>query len=84
MAEEKESKLDILKHELVPKHTILSKEEVEELRKKYKIDLYQLPYIKSSDPVARMIKAKPGDVVKILRKSPTAGDAVAYRYVLEG
>jgi len=84
LAEEKESKLDILKHELVPKHTILSKEEVEELRKKYKIDLYQLPYIKSSDPVARMIKAKPGDVVKILRKSPTAGDAVAYRYVLEG
>ena len=84
MAEEKEAKLDISKHELVPKHTIITKEEAEELRKKYKIELYQLPYIKSSDPVARMIDAKPGDVVKILRKSPTAGEAVAYRYVLEG
>jgi DNA-directed RNA polymerase subunit H len=84
LAEEKEAKLDILKHELVPKHTILTKEEAEELRKKYKIELYQLPYIKSSDPVVIMIDAKPGDVVKIIRKSPTAGEAVAYRYVLEG
>jgi len=84
LVEEKEAKLDILNHELVPKHSILTKEEAEELRKRYKIELYQLPYIKSSDPVAEIIGAKPGDVVKIIRKSPTAGEAVAYRYVLEG
>jgi len=84
LVEEKEAKLDFLNHELVPKHSILTKEEAEELRKRYKIELYQLPYIKSSDPVAEIIGAKPGDVVKIIRKSPTAGEAVAYRYVLEG
>lgn len=84
MAEEKEIKLDILKHELVPKHILLTKEEAEKLRREYRIELYQLPYIRASDPVAKVIGAKPGDVIKILRKSLTAGEAVAYRYVIEG
>ena len=66
----------------MPKHEILSKEETERLLKKYRIKPYQLPRIKASDPVAKMIGAKQGDVLKITRKSPTAGRAVAYRYVI--
>ncbi len=73
---------DIFKHELVPKHEILSKEEVEELLEKYRIKPYQIPRIKASDPATKMIGAKPGDVIKIIRKSPTAGRSVAYRYVV--
>jgi DNA-directed RNA polymerase subunit H len=80
MAEE----LDITGHVLVPKHEVMPKEEVEELLKKYKITVYHLPMIKSSDPVVKAIGAKPGDVLKITRKSPTAGKAIAYRYVVEG
>jgi len=76
--------LDITRHVLVPKHEIMSKEEVEELLRKYKITVYHLPMIKSSDPAAKAIGAKPGDVLRIIRKSPTAGKAISYRYVVEG
>lgn len=73
----------IFEHELVPKHTILSKEEAEEVLERYHIKPYQLPYIRASDPAAVAIDAKPGDIVKIVRKSSTAGEIVVYRYVVE-
>lgn len=73
---------DIFKHELVPKHEILTKDEVEELKKKYRIQPYQIPRIKASDPAAKMIGARPGDVIKIIRTSPTAGHSITYRYVI--
>ncbi|MGQ9788550.1 MAG: DNA-directed RNA polymerase subunit H [Candidatus Hadarchaeaceae archaeon] len=71
-------------HVLVPKHEILPRDKVDELLKKYKITPYQLPLIKSSDPAVKEIGGKPGDVIKIIRDSPTAGKAVSYRYVVEG
>ena len=73
---------NIFKHKLVPKHEIISKEEAEELLKKYRIKPWKLPLIKASDPAAKMIGAKPGDILKITRKSPTAGKAITYRYVI--
>lgn len=73
---------DIFKHVLVPKHEILTPEEREELLAKYRVKPYQLPKIKSSDPAIKAIGAKPGDIVRIIRKSPTAGEYVAYRYVI--
>ncbi|MGC8665058.1 MAG: DNA-directed RNA polymerase subunit RpoH/Rpb5 C-terminal domain-containing protein, partial [Nitrososphaeria archaeon] len=45
------SKIDILKNKYVPQHIILSKEEVDELLKKYHAKLEQLPKIRSTDPV---------------------------------
>lgn len=76
-------KKDILKHELVPDHTILSKSEVKKLIKELNIHLEQLPKIKIDDPVVKAIEAKPGDVLKIIRKSSTAGTFFTYRLVLE-
>ncbi|MEM2878213.1 MAG: DNA-directed RNA polymerase subunit H [Candidatus Hadarchaeales archaeon] len=76
--------IDITGHVLVPKHEVMSKKEVEELLQRYKVTPYQLPMIKASDPAARAVGAKPGDVLKITRKSQTAGKAIAYRYVIEG
>jgi len=73
---------NIFEHDLVPKHEILTKEEREELLKKHRISPYQLPHIKSSDPAIFLIGAKPGDIVRITRKSPTAGVYVTYRYVV--
>jgi DNA-directed RNA polymerase subunit H len=75
---------NILDHELVPKHIILSEKEKEEVLKKYRATLKQLPRILSSDPVAKAIGAKPGDVIKIIRKSPTAGESIYYRIVVRG
>ena len=74
----------VFDHELVPKHEILSKEEAEEVLGRYRVKPHQLPRIKASDPAAKELGAKPGDILKILRKSPTAGETVAYRYVVEG
>lgn len=75
---------NIFKHNLVPKHEVLSSEERKEVLEKYRIEPYKLPRIKMSDPVIRVIGAKPGDIVKIVRKSPTAGESIYYRYVVEG
>jgi len=73
---------NIFKHTLVPKHEILTPEEREELLKKYRIKPYQLPWIRATDPAIIAIGAKPGDIVRIIRKSKTAGEAIAYRYVV--
>lgn len=76
-------KKDILKHKLVPDHTILSKTEAKKILKELDIHQEQLPKIKVDDPVAKAIGAKPGDILKITRKSQTAGKFVTYRLVLD-
>ncbi len=76
-------KKDILKHKLVPDHTILSKTEAKKILKELDIRQEQLPKIKVDDPVAKAIGAKPGDILKITRKSQTAGKFVTYRLVLD-
>jgi DNA-directed RNA polymerase subunit H len=73
---------NILKHELVPYHQILSKREVEKLLKAYKIEKEKLPKILVTDPVAIAVGARVGQVVKIIRKSPTAGESISYRLVV--
>ena len=78
------AKFNVLEHELVPKHEILSEEEKKELLKKYNITEKQLPIILASDPVVKAIGAKPGDVIRIVRNSPVAGRSVYYRIVVEG
>ena len=74
-------KFDILEHESVPKHEILTEEEVEEIFKDLDYDKYQLPRIKVDDPVVKAIGAEEGDVLKITRSSDTAGTFVTYRFV---
>lgn len=75
--------VDISKHELVPKHEILSPAEKKELFENFNITKEKLPKIFSSDPALVDKKASHGDVVKITRKSPTAGQAIYYRVVVE-
>jgi DNA-directed RNA polymerase subunit H len=76
--------MDIRKHELVPKHTLLKEKEREELLRKYNITLKQLPRILASDPVIKLLNGQPGDVVMIDRKSLTAGQTNYYRVVIKG
>jgi DNA-directed RNA polymerase subunit H len=74
---------EIFDHGLVPKHEILSKKEKTEVLAQYKIQPYQMPQIKANDPAVKAIGARPGDMLKVIRKSATAGEHVAYRYVVE-
>ena len=74
-------KFDILEHESVLEHKILTEEEVEEIFKNLDYDKYQLPRIKADDPVVKAIGAEEGDVLQITRDSETAGTFVTYRFV---
>ena len=74
--------IDISKNELVPKHIILNDNEKQELMDQYKITLRQLPRILLSDPVIMHMGGKIGDVIKILRKSPS-GETIYYRVVVK-
>ena len=74
----KKKKIDVLLHELVPKHYLLTKEETKELLDKFKISVTDLPQIFEKDPVAIAIGAKEGDVVKIVRQSETTVKSIDY------
>ncbi|RLF09430.1 MAG: DNA-directed RNA polymerase subunit H [Thermoprotei archaeon] len=75
-------KFTILDHQLVPRHEVLSPEEKRALLAELKIKPEQLPWIRESDPVIKLIGAKRGDIVRVIRKSPTAGESIAYRFVV--
>ncbi len=81
---EKVRSYNLFAHGFVPKHELLSKKEAEELMREFHIRPHQLPYIKTSDPTAEVLGAKMGDILRITRKSATAGEVVVYRYVVEG
>jgi len=70
-------------HMLVPKHEIITKEEAEQVLEKYHCKAVELPLIFGSDPAIVGLGVKPGDMIKITRKSPTAGESFYYRYVIE-
>jgi DNA-directed RNA polymerase subunit H len=70
-------------HILVPKHEILSAEEAQKILDTFHIKSHQLPYIFSLDPAIRELGAKPGDIIKITRKSDVSGVVFYYRYVIE-
>ncbi len=74
---------NVLKHEMVPQHTVMSEEEIQDLSTRYAIELKQLPKILVTDPACKEIGAKKDDVVKIVRRSLTAEEAVSFRLVID-
>jgi DNA-directed RNA polymerase I, II, and III subunit RPABC1 len=76
----KRLQFNILKHTLVPKHTILSDDEKELFMKKYNIlDNSQIPDISYFSPVSIVIGLRPDNVVKIERTSRTSITSDFYR-----
>jgi len=71
-------------HFLIPKHELLTREEADQVRARFNSSPSQFPYILSTDAITKEIGAKPGDFVRITRRSETAGTSVYYRYVVEG
>lgn len=70
--------INISEHSLVPKHTLLTKEEGLQLCKQYNVTFAKFPKIMYNDAMARYIGAKVGDMIKIEKN----GEYVTYRYVL--
>lgn len=76
----KRLQFNILKHQLVPKATILQDDEAEALKTKFHMKtLQQLPEISRFDPHALSLSLRPGQVILIERKSNTAMTYEYYR-----
>ena len=70
-------------HVDVPKHEIMARKDAEEVLEKYHCKTTDLPLIFANDPAIVGLGVKPGDMIKITRKSATAGESLYYRYVVE-
>lgn len=70
-----------LKHYLVPLHEIVPNEQHEALMKSlYITQKSQFPFIRyHEDPITRVVGSVPGDILKITRPSPSAGEYIVYR-----
>ena len=77
-------KLDIQGHVLILKHTKLSEQASKDLLKKYNILKEQLPVISNKDPAIDNIGVESGDIVEVIRESPTIGTSKFYRVVING
>jgi len=76
----KRLQFNILQHVLVPKHKVMSKQQLETVMKKYNLmEINQFPDISRFDPVAIAIGIRPGQVCHILRPSKTAVLSDYYR-----
>jgi len=80
MAEE----FNITKHSLVPEHVKLTDEEKKSLLQEFNIKLNQLPMILKSDVAIQGLEPKVGDIIKIIRPSPTNIKQAVYRVVVHG
>lgn len=74
---------NLFQHDLVPTHEFATEVEVQDIIDTYAIDVKQLPKILVQDPAIQLLGANIGDVIKITRDSPTAGNYVTYRYCIE-
>ena len=79
----KKEKVLIPDHVYVPKHEIMTKDEDENVLQKYNTKPTEMDLIYVSDPAIKSLGVKPGDMIRITRKSPTAGESIYYRYVVE-
>jgi DNA-directed RNA polymerase subunit H (RpoH/RPB5) len=76
----KRLQFNILNHELVPQHIVLSKENEEKVKARYNIsDNSQVPGISRFSPVAQAIGLRPGEMCEITRPSRTAITSEFYR-----
>lgn len=76
----KNLQFNILNHDLVPPHRVLSEEEKDTIKKKYNItNDKQVPDISRFSPVSLAIGIRPGEMCEIIRPSKTAISSPFYR-----
>jgi len=76
--------INIIEHELVPKHRLLTNNEKELFLNENDVKIEDLSRIYVSDPIARYYKAKIGDIMEIERITPNSGKTLFYRIVSPG
>lgn len=72
---------NILKHNLVPKHTVIrSSEKISKILETHNCKLNQLPIILKNDNISKILRMTPGDICSIERDSRKSGTYLFYRY----
>ena len=72
--------VNLLKHELVPTHSIIKNPiEKKKILKDYNINYNQLPIISKNDNIAKLIRINKNDICKIIRSSRTSIKSEYYR-----
>jgi DNA-directed RNA polymerase subunit H len=71
-----------IKHSYIPKHVIVSTDDLEKLISEQNINPEKLPLIYIADPGIAHLEVKVGDVIKITRKNRTIGEVIYYRRVI--
>jgi len=79
----KKQKFKVDKHILTPKHLKLGEREKAQLFEKYNVTSKELPKVLKTDSAIKELEVKPGDIIKIIRKSATAGESSFYRVVVD-
>ena len=62
---------------------LISEAQKEKLLEKYHISAKELPRMLKTDAAIAALNVKPGDVIKIIRTSETAGEALFYRVIVD-
>lgn len=78
----KDLEFNISRHQVVPRHdAIRDKDEIKKILQEHQIKsrAKDMPIILKSDPMARYLDIKPGQLVKITRPSPSAAESISYR-----
>ena len=80
-------RFNVLEHKLVPEHRLLAPEEADDVLKRLRITRDQLPKIRKTDPVIRVLEKihgpiDEGRIIRVLRLNQTAGVSEAFRLVI--
>jgi DNA-directed RNA polymerase I, II, and III subunit RPABC1 len=78
----KELYINIVDHNIVPKHIVLSEDEGKQVLQAYCAKKKDMPFILTNDPVAKYYNMKPNNICKIIRSSFITGETPSYRFVV--
>jgi DNA-directed RNA polymerase I, II, and III subunit RPABC1 len=62
-----------------PKFELLTPKEMEQVKTEYNFKDKNFKIYKSTDPIVRYYNLQPGDIIRIIRPSPSSGFAIDYR-----
>lgn len=73
---------NIIDHRDQPKFELLSPSEMEKVKLEYNISEYTTKKLLRSDPITKYYALRKGEIVRVIRGSPTSGEAIDYRIVM--
>ena len=73
---------DIISYRDQPTFELLSPAEMEKVKAEYNVTDYTVQKLMRSDPIAKYFALKKGEIIRVIRPSPTSGEGVAYRIVM--